>query len=44
MKKKTLVLASNNENKILEIKDILGMSYEILKQSDFNIGPIPDTG
>ena len=44
MKKKTLVLASNNENKILEIKDILGMSYEILKQSDFNIGPIPETG
>ena len=44
MKKKTLVLASNNEHKILEIKDILGMSYEILKQSDFNIGPIPETG
>ncbi len=44
MKKKTLVLASNNENKILEIKDILGMSYEILKQSDFNIGTIPETG
>ena len=44
MKIKTLVLASNNENKILEIKDILGMSYEILKQSDFNIGPIPETG
>ena len=44
MKKKTLVLASNNEHKILEIKEILGMSYEILKQSDFNIGPIPETG
>lgn len=44
MKKKTLVLASNNEHKILEMKGILGTSYEILKQSDFNIGPIPETG
>jgi len=44
MKKNTLVLASNNEHKILEIKDMLGQAYQILKQSDFNIGPIPETG
>ena len=44
MKKNTLVLASNNEHKILEIKDILGHAYQILKQADFNIGPIPETG
>ncbi len=44
MKKKTLVLASNNDHKILEIKEMLGKSYEILKQSDFNIDPIPETG
>jgi len=44
MKKNTLVLASNNEHKILEIKDMLGHAYQILKQADFNIGPIPETG
>ena len=44
MKKKTLVLASNNEHKILEIKDMLGDTYQVLKQADFNIGPIPETG
>ena len=44
MKKKTLVLASNNEHKILEIKDMLGQAYRVLKQADFNIGPIPETG
>ena len=44
MKKKTLVLASNNEHKILEIKDMLGDAYQVLKQADFNIGPIPETG
>lgn len=44
MKKNTLVLASNNEHKILEIKDMLGLAYQILKQADFNIGPIPETG
>ena len=44
MKKKTLVLASNNDHKIIEIKEMLGKSYEILKQSDFNIDPIPETG
>jgi len=44
MKKKTLVLASNNEHKILEIKDMLGHAYQVLKQADFNIGPIPETG
>ena len=44
MKKNTLVLASNNEHKILEIKDMLGPAYQILKQADFNIGPIPETG
>jgi len=44
MKRNTLVLASNNEHKILEIKAMLGNSYEILKQSDFNIGAIPETG
>ena len=44
MRKKTLVLASNNEHKILEIKDILGHAYQVLKQADFNIGPIPETG
>ena len=44
MRKKTLVLASNNEHKILEIKDMLGHAYQVLKQADFNIGPIPETG
>ena len=44
MKKKTLVLASNNEHKIFEIKDMLGDTYQVLKQTDFNIGPIPETG
>ena len=44
MRKKTLVLASNNEHKILEIKDMLGDTYQVLKQADFNIGPIPETG
>ena len=44
MKKNTLVLASNNEHKILEIKDMLGDAYQVLKQADFNIGPIPETG
>ena len=44
MKKNTLVLASNNEHKILEIKDMLGDAYQVLKQTDFNIGPIPETG
>tara|TARA_B100001250_G_scaffold135622_1_gene116029 strand:+ start:1342 stop:1932 length:591 start_codon:yes stop_codon:yes gene_type:complete len=44
MKKNTLVLASNNEHKILEIKDMLGNTYQIIKQADFNIGPIPETG
>ena len=44
MKKKTLVLASNNEHKILEIKDMLGDAYQVLKQAEFNIGPTPETG
>ena len=44
MKKKTLVLASNNEHKILEIKDMLGEAYQVLKQAEFNIGPTPETG
>ena len=44
MKKNTLVLASNNEHKILEIKDMLGNTYQIIKQADVNIGPIPETG
>ena len=44
MKKNTLVLASNNEHKILEIKEMLGYTYQVLKQADFNIGPIPETG
>ena len=44
MNKKTLVLASNNEHKILEIKDMLGHAYQVLRQADFNIGPIPETG
>ncbi len=44
MKKNTLVLASNNDHKILEIKEMLGSTYEILKQADFNIDPIPETG
>ena len=44
MKKKTLVLASNNKHKILEIKDMLGDAYQVLKQADFNIGPTPETG
>ena len=44
MKKNTLVLASNNEHKILEIKDMLGDAYQVLKQAEFNIGPTPETG
>ena len=44
MTKKTLVLASNNEHKVVEIKDHLGPSFEILNQADFNIDPIPETG
>jgi len=44
MKIKTLVLASNNEHKILEIKDMLGDAYQVLKQAEFNIGPTPETG
>ena len=44
MKKNTLVLASNNEHKIIEIKEMLGHAYQIIKQADFNIGPIPETG
>lgn len=44
MKKKNIVLASNNEHKALEIRDILGSSYTIVKQSDYNINAIPETG
>ena len=44
MKKKNIVLASNNEHKVLEIRDILGSSYTIVKQSDYNINAIPETG
>jgi len=44
MNNKTLILASNNEHKIIEVRAILGPGYKIVKQSDYNIKPIPETG
>ena len=44
MNSKTLILASNNEHKIIEVRAILGPGYKIVKQSDYNIKPIPETG
>jgi len=44
MNNKTLILASNNKHKIIEAQAILGSDYKILKQSDYKIKPIPETG
>ena len=44
MNNKTLILASNNQHKIIEVKAILGSEYKIVKQSDYKIKPIPETG
>ena len=44
MNNKTLILASNNEHKLIEVRAILGPGYKIVKQSDYNIKPIPETG
>ena len=44
MNNKTLILASNNKHKIIEVRAILGPGYKIVKQSDYNIKPIPETG
>ena len=44
MNNKTLILASNNHHKIIEVKAILGPDYKIVKQSDYKIKPIPETG
>jgi XTP/dITP diphosphohydrolase len=44
MKNKTLILASNNQHKIFEVKAILGSDYKIVKQSDYKIKPILETG
>ena len=44
MNNKTLILASNNKHKIIEVQAILGSDYKILKQADYKIKPIPETG
>jgi len=44
MNNKILILASNNKHKIIEVQAILGSDYKILKQSDYKIKPIPETG
>ena len=44
MNNKILILASNNEHKLIEVRAILGPGYKIVKQSDYNIKPIPETG
>lgn len=44
MNNKTLILASNNRHKLIEVRAILGPGYKIVKQSDYNIKPIPETG
>ena len=44
MNNKILIFASNNKHKIIEVQAILGSDYKILKQSDYKIKPIPETG
>ena len=44
MNNKTLILASNNRHKLIEVRAILGSSYKVVKQSDYKIKPIPETG
>ena len=44
MNNKTLILASNNTHKLIEVRAILGSSYKVVKQSDYKIKPIPETG
>ena len=44
MNNKTLILASNNRHKLIEVRAILGAGYKIVKQADYNINPVPETG
>ena len=44
MKIKTLVLASSNAHKANEIRMILGSSYQIKTQQEFDVPYVPETG